>query len=252
MLRPWRRASCERVWVSHVAAAVKYESLVHTASVAATLRSATPQGVRIGSAVGYSVCGCQRVAEGWRALHMGSTSHRVAVPAACGYCGAWGVEAVSKVAGGKRHFGRECQEVRLLAPVCPSSSDSGSGSERSSGSSSGGDGQVHRPASKRKKRAVPANVLDDCMSELDCGRHPTLVPAGYEAELRQYIDIMFGSSADCAHHCGSACCIARVARKFARSANNSLCMSSISFEQGAYMLATSGGSGPAVGGYRLP
>ena len=222
--------SCERVWVSHVAAAVKYESLVHTASAAATPRE---RGAANAAAMWFRQWGTvfagvnELLKPGGRFISAGQHKRPwVAVPAACGHCGAWGVAAVSKISGGKRHFGRECcgRGSVVGAGGYPSSSGSGSGSECSSGSSSSDGGQVHRPAAKRKKRAaMPANALDDCMVELDCGRHPALVPAGYEAELRQYINIMFGSSTYCSHHCGECVpCMARVARKFERSAIGSL------------------------------
>ena len=143
---------------------------------------------------------------------------------------------MSKVSGGKRHFGRECcgQGSVVSAAACPSpsSNSSGSDSESSGGSSSGGGDD--RAQVKSKKRAImPANALDDWMLATDRERRSVLVPAGVDADVQQYVDIMFGSGTGCTQNdCGECVpCIARVARKFARSANNSLCMSSISFEQ---------------------
>ena len=258
--------SCERVWVNHVAAAVKYQGMAHAARAAATPREREKAGAAAEwfRQWGTVFAGVRELLQAGRRF-VCAGQHKVpwvAVPAACGYCGAWGVEAMSKVSGGKRHFGRECcgQGSVVSAAACPSpSSNSSSSDSESSGGSSSGDGDDRAPVKSKKRAIMPANALDDWMLATDRERRSVLVPAGVDAGVQQYVDIMFGSGTECTQNdCGECVpCIARVARKFARSANNSLCMSSISFEQSDAHLRRHGGSsgggrggGAAVGGYQ--
>ena len=154
--------SGERVWVSHIAAAVKYERLLHTSRVAATSRerdraraSATwfKQWGTVFSGVG-------ELLQNSRCLVFAG-EHKVqwvAEPAACGHCGAWGVKASSKVVGGKRHFGRECcgQGSIASAAAPPSGSHGSSGSESMGSGSSGDNAHVSHAT-------MPINLLDDWM-----------------------------------------------------------------------------------------
>ena len=120
--------SCERVWVNHVAAAVKYQGMAHAARAAATPREREEAGAAAEwfRQWGTVFAGVRELLQAGRRF-VCAGQHKVpwvAVPAACGYCGAWGVEAMSKVSGGKRHFGRECcgQGSVVSAAACPSPS----------------------------------------------------------------------------------------------------------------------------------
>ena len=278
--------SRERVWVSHIAAAAKLETLNCKARLAATAseRESADYNAKWfrdwGSVFGGTstlfrssgpfVRASAGVADpfGRAGAFVPAGEHRprwVAKPAACDFCGSWGVEAMSTVTRGKRHFGRECCGCgSVVSQACADAADAldaaESTSESDEGSSeeaSSSDSDLPASGGRAARRAVmPVNELDALVSV----RHVPAAWAAVDDGMQKYIDILFGSDTKCANtvRCGECVpCMARVARKHTRQANNALCLSSIAFEQSDALVAAGGGSasrprggGPALGGHQ--